>query len=138
MTRMIYRIVIISTLLLLALTACGAGAAKKLVETSWVVDTLDQAPPVEGSELTLVFEEEKLGGSSGCNSYGGSYKAKGGTISISELFSTEMACMEPQGIMEQEQRYLSLLGEAQSFEINGDVLVIKTSAGSQVTLHRSE
>ncbi len=40
-----------------------------------------------------------------------------------------MACMDPEGIMQQEQQLMSLFSQAASFSLQGQVLQITTSAG---------
>ena len=40
------------------------------------------------------------------------------------------ACEQPEGIMEQEQEYLTALGTAATYQINGDRLEMRTAEGS--------
>ena len=40
------------------------------------------------------------------------------------LGSTEMYCMDPEGVMDQEQAYLKTLGEAESYKIANDILTV--------------
>lgn len=89
---------------------------------------------IEGSEITAIFNssESKVGGSAGCNSYGGRYQIIGSTISISETYSTDMACISPEGVMEQEQEFLGLLSSAQSFQADDTTLTIFCSDGQQL------
>ena len=80
---------------------------------------------LEDTEITVTFisAEGKIEGSSGCNSYGGSYEVDEDELTIpGPLVSTEMACSEP--IMNQEQEYLAILQNAESYEIEDDQLQI--------------
>jgi len=64
---------------------------------------------ITGTTITAKFtDDSKITGSAGCNHYGGEYLLDGANLSISSLFSTLMYCTEPEGVMEQEARYLGL------------------------------
>ena len=52
-------------------------------------------------------------------------------------FSTMMACAEPDGLMEQEQEYLTCLGTAATYQISGDRMEICTAEGSIVANFQS-
>lgn len=84
---------------------------------------------ISGSEITLIFHEESISGSAGCNRYMGSYSVDGAGISIGAIGATKMFCGEA-GIMEQEGRYISLLGEAEVIAVDGETLTLSDAAGS--------
>jgi len=114
-------------ILAIQVSACVASSQAVLSElesTTWVLNTLNNNRPIDDIQLTIHFEDGQISGSAGCNSYGSSYRIKGDAISFSGLFSTEMACMEPEGIMEQERIYLELLHSATRFELVDGVLTI--------------
>lgn len=109
----------------LVLTACSPPAvvsADPLEGTSWELTTYGKTKPIEGTTITAKFEEGQVHGSSGCNTYFGSYEVSGGTISVGQIGMTEMACLEPEGSMEQEMVYLQFLGEAKSFLLTDEGL----------------
>lgn len=96
-----------------------------LAGTSWTVvayNTGTQAVRslIAETEITLSFGTDGLlSGSSGCNTYRGSYEVSGEyhvfdgqAIEVSTFDVTEMACPSPEGIMEQEAAYLEALGSA--------------------------
>ncbi len=88
----------------------GSGELEK---TSWVLTEIQGEPLVSGTEITLRFEGENAMGDGGCNGYGGPFMiVKRGVISFIDIFRTEMDCMEPEGIMEQETAYLNTLPHA--------------------------
>ena len=62
-------------------------------------------------------------GSTGCNSYGGTYLLKGNTVSFARMISTRRACVEERA-NQQEQRYLSALESATRFRLSGNNLTI--------------
>jgi len=88
---------------------------------------------IAGTEITATFNSSngQVSGSAGCNIYGGSYQTGDNTLSISDIYSTEMACVEP-GVMEQEQEFLWLLANAQSFQADDTTLTIFCSVGQQL------
>ena len=89
---------------------------------------------IEGTEITATFNssESQVSGSAGCNVYGGRYQIAGSMLSFSEIYFTEMACMSPVGVMEQEHEFLSLLSSAQSFQADDTTLTISCSDGQQL------
>ncbi|MCD4671267.1 MAG: META domain-containing protein [Anaerolineaceae bacterium] len=93
--------------------------------------------PLEGNTFTIEFENGEVHGHSGCNSYFGEYKVKGNEISFGMLAATEMACMDPEGIMQQEQEYLAFLSEVVSFSVEGEQLILKKEAQDQLTFQKA-
>ena len=88
---------------------------------------------LKGAEITVMFipDEDEIRGSSGCNHYFGDYEITGSELTVSNLAFTEMACLTPEGVMEQEQLFLSMLTAAESFQVQGKQLII-LSANDQV------
>jgi heat shock protein HslJ len=92
--------------------------------TSWELFAISKHRPIEGTNITLSFEDGLARGSSGCNTYGSAYQVNGDQIEFQEFESTLMDCVEPTGVMEQEIDYLDSLGYAQRFEIvDGQLLI---------------
>jgi heat shock protein HslJ len=117
-------------------TAVSADPAQ--LENSWLLLELNGRPLVAGTEISLNFENDALGGNSGCNVYGGSYAAGAdGRIEIGDMFSTLMACLDD-GVMEQESAYNSALSDAVAFELtdNDQTLLLRNAAG-EITLRFS-
>lgn len=128
------RIGLITTALLLLglLAACSTSSAPggdPLNGTAWTLSSTDGAAPLTGTTQTITFADGKISGSAGCNSYFGSYTLGGGSIQIKDVGSTLMACMDPQGLMDQEAAFLNSLMNAASFEVSADSLQIRTSDG---------
>ncbi len=94
--------------------------------------------PMNGRPITLRFEEGRVRGSAGCNTFGGDYRLTGQRIFIENLFSTMMACPEPEEIMKQEQQYLYLLGEVDSYSIVGDTLRLFASRNELLAFKMDE
>ncbi len=123
---------------IIALAALASGAVVSaqaqddLRGTAWQLVSLGGADVMEGTTITLRFDDEgQVSGSAGCNSYGGTYGVAEGELSVGMLFSTLMACMEP-GVMEQERAYLAALETAERYELTADQLVITYADGEQL------
>ena len=105
---------------ILALAACqgaDSAASDPLDGTSWVLMAYRKTRPISGTTITATFEDGQVRGSAGCNSYGGSYQVSGDTITVSAVAITEMACLEPEGVMEQELLFVEFLTDAQTFRL---------------------
>jgi len=118
----------------LSLAACGSGPA--LEDTEWVLESYGKPgnlqAVLEDTEITAEFTsaEGKVGGSAGCNSYFAGYDINENELTVRPpIGSTMMACPEP--VMEQEQQYISLLSNAETFQIEDGKLTI-SSSGNQV------
>lgn len=129
------KIIYVLCILTILLSACGAfpTTSDSLDGTSWELVAIGEQPPLAGTTITLYFEDGQVRGSSGCNLFGGAYRASGEQIEFQEFEATVMACLEPSGVMEQESAYLETLGEAQRFEIVDGQLHIFGSEGEALT-----
>ena len=105
-------------------------AAPVLAGTEWVLTTLRGRSPIRGSGITLVFTEEYINGSSGCNAYyADRYTLRDGTLKFGEdIVSTLIAC-EPKRITDQESAYLEAMGDAASYRVAGRRLEIRNAEG---------
>ena len=106
---------------------------EQLVDRIWVLDSYgpsSQTPVLNGSRLTITFNDDgTCGGSGGCNSFGCAFVTDGDRIDISDLYSTEMACY-PEDIMTQEQAYYRALGDSSRFDIGDNWLELYYAMGS--------
>ncbi|UCH58378.1 MAG: META domain-containing protein, partial [Anaerolineales bacterium] len=100
------------------------GISTQLSRETWVLTTYMDQQPISEHQPSLKFEIEQISGNTGCNQYGGSYQINGDEISFDGIYSTEMACLAPEGLMEQEMTYLELLSSATRFTLADDVLTI--------------
>jgi heat shock protein HslJ len=125
------------------LIACSTGTEAMLEDTTWVLESYGELGKMKAviadTEITAEFvsAEETVKGSAGCNSYFGNYDLKGSQLSVpGPIGATEMYCMEPKGVMDQEQAYLAALQSAESYEINDNELQI--DCGSQFLIFESD
>lgn len=95
-----------------------------LTDKMWLLTTYNGQPPITGHRPTLQFEIDQVSGTTGCNHYGGGYQINGESFRFDGLYSTEMACLEPEGLIEQELVYLELLMTADRYELNDGILTI--------------
>ena len=109
---------------------------RALAGTNWRLASL--GPPgsetdvVAGTTVTANFGEDgRVGGSTGCNSYGGTYEVRGDTLSIARLVSTRRACLD-QNANEQERRFLVALEAANRFRLSSNRLTIFAERGRTV------
>jgi heat shock protein HslJ len=73
-----------------------------------------------GLHIDLRFEGDQVSGSSGCNTYGGTFQAIGGSISFGSLHSTQMAC--DHAVMEAESAYLRSLEGSTAYQTTSTTL----------------
>jgi heat shock protein HslJ len=74
--------------------------------------------PLDKTEVTVNFRGDRITGSSGCNTFGGTYLQRGTTLKIRDLISTERGCETP--LMKQEAVVLAALSGSQSVTLDGD------------------
>lgn len=84
---------------------------------------------VAGTTVTLKFGEDgRASGSTGCNSYSGTYNVRGDSILFGRMISTKRACLD-QNANQQEQRFLSALESANRFRLASNRLTIMSERG---------
>jgi heat shock protein HslJ len=119
----------------------GAGAS--LEGATWSLlafvepspaEGLPARPPLtvdvdEGTEITITFEGDALRGSAGCNSYQAGTHLDGSALSVEGVAVKGMACPSPEGVMEQEGRYLGVLKDVTDAQLFGQRLWLETDDG---------
>lgn len=129
----------VTWVLIVLLAACAtpgpdspSAEGRALLDTEWEFVSLNDNALIEGKQITLRFGEASIEGSGGCNTYGGSYTAAEDSLRLEGVYATEMACMEPEGIMEQEKAYFDALNAAVRYRIDGDRLEVYDETGTQI------
>jgi heat shock protein HslJ len=130
----------ILTLILITsfVVSCGVCGDNILEDIKWFLISYnmdnDLISIIDDTEITATFDsaEGRLVGSAGCNTYFASYEVTNNKLYILELTYTEMACLTPEGIMEQEQKYLSLLTNVRSLKADETTLTISGEDGQQL------
>ncbi len=88
--------------------------------------------PLQGPEITMSFREGGVSGSAGCNSYSAQHSIGDEEITFTSPGVTRRVCATPDGVMQQETRFLNLLPSLTKFHIYGDRLFIFTGEGRAV------
>ncbi len=90
---------------------------------------------INGSSVTVMFGEDgQMSGNAGCNNYFGSYAVAGNSLAIGPLTMTEMYCVDPDGVMEQEAAYLAAVQAVASYRIRVDGLSLMDADGQQMAV----
>ena len=118
-----------ASLLAVAAGAATAAGAPPLTGTVWQLATLRGKAPLAGAAVSLKLTRAgKLSGSSGCNTYSGTYTAGRGSIRVAPtLVSTRMACAP--AVMTQETRYLDALVASRAYSIGHGKLTLWNAPG---------
>ena len=80
-------------------------------------------PIVPGSPINLKIDGTQAGGIAACNHYGGQIRVSGAAISFSEIFQTEMACVDDK-VMASEAAYMTALLKVSTAERSGNALIL--------------
>jgi heat shock protein HslJ len=113
-----------------------AARGPALVGTEWVAIGINNgrggvAGALAGVEVTATFDDDgRVTGSGGCNRFFGPYALEGAALSIGPMASTRMACLEPEGVGEQEVAYLAALGRVASWSIREGRLELRAADGA--------
>jgi heat shock protein HslJ len=118
---------------ILFLMLIGCSGTDPLDGTSWILTAYRKTQPIDGTTITATFQNGEINGSAGCNSYFASYQVKGNEIAMGVIAQTEMACLDPEGVMEQERIIMEFLGDAQEFLLANGQLQIFRSDGEALT-----
>jgi heat shock protein HslJ len=117
-----------------AMLATFAPQREGLAGTSWNVTAYNNGRQavtsvLTGTRLTMEFSADgKVAGSAGCNRFTGSYAFEGRKLAFSGIASTRRMCVQPEGIMEQEQQFLKALETVTDARFEGDRLELRTAS----------
>lgn len=118
----------------LAVSPAAPTGNTALRNTHWVLQTLEgeplaSAPGQPVAHLVLHAASQRLSGFAGCNTLRGRYTQRGTQLALTALATTRKAC--PQ--MQQEQRFIELLGAADAYRIEGQVLSLLQGTAVRAT-----
>jgi arginine/lysine/histidine transporter system substrate-binding protein len=96
-----------------------------LMDIIWVLegylledDDEELMDPIEDVEVTMIFDgSEMVSGNAGCNNYSGRYVTDGSAIVIENILNTLIFCEMPEGLMNQEDRFLERLDRVTYYRI---------------------
>jgi heat shock protein HslJ len=107
-----------------------------LAGTRWIATMINNgrggvASLVEGTVVTVEFGSDgRVAGSGGCNQFSGTYTLDGDGLAIGPVVSTRMACLEPEGVGQQEAAYLAALARAATWSFQEDRLQLRAGDGA--------
>lgn len=127
---------VIVAVLMMAFTAlagcAGSKPANPLTGSSWTLTQLNGHSLVLGSHIEINFEPDTFSGTA-CNHFGGQYRVEGDQFTVpGPMEMTAMACLDPEGVMEQEQEFGAALAAAESFQLSGNQLALQDGSGTNV------
>jgi heat shock protein HslJ len=106
--------------------------------TTWTLAFQDYgngaSPFIPETEVTAVFNAGELSGSGGCNTYSTTYTLDGQAFDAAEVVSTRMACEEPEGVMDQETRFLQNLQDATKLIQTGSLLQLVNAEDETIAI----
>ena len=124
---------LIVLLALVSISSCAPSTGMTLDGTSWELASLAGMPLVAGSRITLSFEDGEIRGNAGCNTYFGEYTLNSvGGLQVGAVAMTEMACLSPEGVMEQETTYAHYLGSVVKAVREGSQLKLQDASGQDI------
>jgi heat shock protein HslJ len=99
----------------------------------WALLELGRDQPLpEDVEISVVFQDDKVSGGSGCNSYfAGVVSSSPGELGFNGMGATRMAC--PETVMDLERRYLKALANATGYRFLAGRLVLSCDTGDGPT-----
>lgn len=109
-----------------------------LTSGRWILDSFSTPAtgfqrPLPGTEITARFGADgSLSGSSGCNSYNGTFTAYDQKLRVNRLTVSQALCDSPEGIMDQEGLFLSLLQQSARMSISAGKLTVFDSVGNRI------
>ena len=101
---------------------------------TWILDSVDGQPLINGTYATLTINGPQLGGFDGCNSFGGRHESgnpvvnRNGGISVPPFARTAAGCPTPE-ILEQANRYLGSMKDQAKARVSDDRLHIVDRSG---------
>jgi len=118
------------------LLATFAPQRQTVAGTSWRIVSYNNGRQavvsvLGGSTLTMAFSADgRVSGSAGCNNYVATYTASGTSLTIGPAAATRKMCVNPEGVMEQEQQFLKALETVATARQEGERLELRTATGA--------
>ena len=94
----------------------------------WQAVSLNQKPFAAEALPSLNVADGRASGTTGCNRYTGNLTVNGAKLAVGPMAMTKMFCHGPGG--DNERRFVSALGSAQSWTLKDKVLTIETAHGT--------
>jgi heat shock protein HslJ len=129
---------LLTLFLALFLSACTPPTEREigLDGTHWKLQNMEDQQVLAGTTISLEFRDGQMEGSAGCNAYGAEYaiQARNG-INFGSIERNLEACIEPAGVMQQEEQYLRTLWTATHYQAEEDRLTLLDEQGKVLLLY---
>ncbi len=140
MKRIALWILVLGTAFALILSACSQESAS-LDGTSWALrsyqdDTGETVNIMPNSTISAHFQADTVTGIAGCNNYNASYQVNRNKLTFGTAATTRKLCNSPQGIMQQENAFLSALNSTASYKLRSSSLEMIDSRGNTLLVFR--
>ncbi len=110
--------------LLVSCGPLGGPGQEALTGQVWTLTALMGEPPLRETTITAEFGGDgRVSGSSGCNTYSGSYAVDGNKLSLGQAMASTMMACQP-AVMDQEQAYMKALGAVTSYQVKDSILTL--------------
>jgi len=124
-------------LLLLAAAGCVMSTSTRwdgIQGSEWTLAMMEGTPVLDGTEVSLTFDVGRLYGKA-VNRYSAQYERTDEALKIDTVAATKKFVDRPPGAMDQEQRYLKLLGEADGWGLSSTRLELKRGGTVILVFH---
>jgi heat shock protein HslJ len=127
-------------LVTVAISGCGedeepAAEVSELEGVPWVLASGVEVVGWEDVAPSATFADGRVAGSTGCNRFNGAYTADGESLELSQVASTEMACMPPADAV--ESAFLAALQRVAVWGVEDDELVLHDADHEEVLRFRA-
>jgi heat shock protein HslJ len=121
---------LLCTIVLSSCCAPSVGKEIELDDTRWKLQSMKDQELLANTLITLKFRGSEITGSAGCNSYGAEYTTQSrNSFAIRSTWRTVEGCIEPEGVMQQEEQYIRTLGDVTSYRVGSEGLVFSDGQG---------
>ena len=108
--------------------------AAQFTQTEWTLVAYHNGrglvTPLADTQITATFNPETgLIGSAGCNTYQATYEQTDHALTVGMTASTRRLCGQPDGVMQQEAAFLTMLPAVATYALSPDQLDLKNAAG---------
>lgn len=107
-----------------------------LIDTQWLLDSWNGAPPLAGTRFIIAFQDGAASGYAGCRNFEATYEAEGDNLRVTSLSMTEVTASCSTQQWQQEGRYTTALSETRNFRLNGNQLDLLTVGGDVLVFTR--
>jgi heat shock protein HslJ len=111
-------------------TTVGGAEPASFFGVPWTLVSGLDVEGVEASPPSAAFENGVVGGSTGCNHYGGPVTIDGDSMKIGMIAATQIACPPPADSV--ERAYLAALGRVDGWRMDGPALVLVNGDGDEL------